>query len=207
MRASSWSFVVGSILCVGVAGYAVWAYGTGEQRVPVHPEMAAVFDAHRALITTHAVGASFALLLGPFQFLDRWRVSSPKAHRLSGYLYLVFGVGVGGVAGLLLAPHSFGGLVSHLGFGSLACLWLFSGVMALVAAKGRRFEDHRRWMIRNFALSLAAVTLRIYLPLSVVAGIPFEKFYPAVAWLCWVPNLILVEWCRQAPGKAPGPSA
>jgi uncharacterized membrane protein len=194
MRARSWRFISGSVLCAGVAGYAIWAYGTGTQRVPVHPEMAVVFDAHRTLITTHAVGAAIALLLGPFQFLDGWRARSPRAHRVTGYLYLTLGVGVGGVAGLLLAPYSFGGLVSHLGFGALACLWLFSGIMALSTAKRRRFGEHRQWMVRNFALTLAAVTLRIYIPASVIAGVPFEKVYPAIAWLCWVPNLILVEW-------------
>jgi uncharacterized membrane protein len=199
--------VCGSLLCVGVAGYALWAYGSGEQRVPVHPEMGAAFDRNRATITLHAVGASFALILGPFQFLDRWRARSPRAHRVAGYLYLTLGVGVGGMAGLLLAPHSFGGLVSHLGFGSLAVLWLFTGIMALLAARARRFEDHRRWMIRNFALSLAAVTLRIYVPASVVAGVSFEQFYPAIAWLCWVPNLIIVEWCRKNPAQARVPIA
>ncbi|MBL9212421.1 MAG: DUF2306 domain-containing protein, partial [Opitutaceae bacterium] len=136
-------------------------------------------------------------LLGPAQFLESWRARAPRAHRIAGYLYLGLGVGVGGVAGVLLAPHSFGGFVSHLGFGLLGCLWLFTGLMALLSAKRRRFEEHRTWMIRNFALSLAAVTLRIYLPVSAMAGIPFEQFYPAIAWFCWVPNLIVAEWGRK----------
>lgn len=206
MRAKSWTFVALTVLCAGVAGYALWAYGGGTQRVPVHPEMAAVFDAHRVLIVTHAVGASVALLLGPFQFLDRWRRQSPRVHRAIGYLYLGLGVGVGGVAGLLMAPFSFGGLVSHLGFGALACLWLFTGAMALVSAKGRRFEAHRLWMTRNFGLTFAAVTLRIYIPASVVAGLPFETCYPVIAWLCWVPNLVAVEWRRRARSKPIAPS-
>ena len=50
-------------------------------------------------------------------------------------------------------------------------------------------------MIRNFALTFAAVTLRAYLGLSqAVFGLSFEAFYPVVAWLCWVPNLIVAEW-------------
>ncbi|MBL9211893.1 MAG: hypothetical protein JNL92_15585, partial [Opitutaceae bacterium] len=61
MRAKSWRFGLMAFLCVGVAGYALWAYGGGVQRVPVHPDMVAVFDAHRTLITVHAVGASIAL--------------------------------------------------------------------------------------------------------------------------------------------------
>jgi hypothetical protein len=42
-------------------------------------------------------------------------------------------------------------------------------------------------------LTLAAVALRIYLPLSVVMGWSFDAAYPAIAWLCWVPNLVLAE--------------
>jgi hypothetical protein len=48
-------------------------------------------------------------------------------------------------------------------------------------------------MIRNFALTFAAVTLRIYLPASMAAGMEFEMAYRAIAWLCWVPNLVIAE--------------
>jgi uncharacterized membrane protein len=195
MKPKSWPFAITLLLSAGVAGYAVWTYVFGDvQRAPVHPAMIAVFNEHRALITIHAAAASLALLLGPFQFLDRLRASRPRLHRTLGYLYLVLGVAIGGISGLLLARHSFGGLVSHIGFGLLAVLWLFTGVMAVVAAKARRFTDHRTWMIRNFALTLAAVTLRLYIPLGFLTSLGFESFYPAVAWLCWVPNLILTEW-------------
>jgi hypothetical protein len=54
-------------------------------------------------------------------------------------------------------------------------------------------------MTRSFALTLAAVTLRIWLPLSAVAGIPFPDAYQVVAWLCWVPNLIVTEWFILRP--------
>ena len=48
-------------------------------------------------------------------------------------------------------------------------------------------------MIRNFALTFAAVTLRIYLPASMAAGIEFGVAYRAIAWLCWVPNVVVAE--------------
>ena len=45
------------------------------------------------------------------------------------------------------------------------------------------------------ALTLAAVTLRIYLPLMLgVFHWSFHSAYIAVAWLCWVPNLLIAEW-------------
>ena len=49
-------------------------------------------------------------------------------------------------------------------------------------------------MIRSYALTYAAVTLRIYLPLSLMAALPMQAAYPAIAWLCWVPNLLVAEW-------------
>src|SRR5260370_20371385 len=73
-------------------------------------------------------------------------------------------------------------------------------------------------MIRSYALTLAAVTLRIYLPASQIAGIPFPDAYQTISWLCWVPNLVVAEWwilrSRLAPGgvvelapRSPGPPA
>jgi hypothetical protein len=206
MRAKSWRFGLIVFWSVGVAGYAIWAYGSGVQRVPVHPDIVAVFNAHRGLITVHAVGSSIALLLGPIQFLDAWRARFPRVHRIAGYSYLLVGVGLGGGAGLLLAPHAFGGLPSRLGFGLLGGLWLCTGILALLAAKRRRWDDHRTWMVRNFALTFAAITLRIYLPVSGMAGIAFEQAYPAIAWFCWVPNLILVEWTRKKPNQVQEPA-
>ena len=56
-------------------------------------------------------------------------------------------------------------------------------------------------MIRSASLTLAAVTLRIYLPLlSVTLGL--EVGYVLVAWLCWVPNILLAEWIlRREPRR------
>jgi hypothetical protein len=42
-------------------------------------------------------------------------------------------------------------------------------------------------MIRSFALTFAAATLRIY-QLSLAAGLNPADSYPVVAWLCWVPD-------------------
>ena len=52
---------------------------------------------------------------------------------------------------------------------------------------------HRRWMVRSLAMTFAAVTLRIYMPLAGVLGFDLMRAYPAIAWLCWVPNAVLVE--------------
>ena len=46
----------------------------------------------------------------------------------------------------------------------------------------------------GYALTLAAVTLRVYLPASMALGLDFDRAYAAIAWLCWVPNLLAAQW-------------
>jgi uncharacterized membrane protein len=185
------SFAVLLVLSLGVAGYAVVAYGCFPLGALVHPRMRAAFEAHPIGIYTHVFASAVALALGPFQFSTKLRTRLLRLHRWLGRLYLV-GVLVGGIAGLFMAFHAFGGRVAHLGFALLAIAWLYTGLRAYVAIRARDIPLHRRWMVRNFALTLAAVTLRLYLPASLAAG-AFEVAYPVIAWVCWVPNLLVAE--------------
>jgi uncharacterized membrane protein len=178
---------------LGVAGYAIGVYGFLPLGAGVHPDMRAAFEAHRTGIYVHVFASAVALVLGPLQFSSRLRTARPGLHRWSGRVYLGVGVLLGGLAGLLMAFHAFGGLGSRLGFACLALAWLFTGLRAYRSIRAGDTASHRRWMIRNFALTFAAVTLRLWLPASVASGIPFEVAYPVVAWLCWVPNLLAAE--------------
>ena len=105
---------------------------------------------------------------------------------------------VGGVAGFGLAFGATAGPIATAGFGLLAPIWIYTTVQGWLTARAGRFEEHRRWMIRSFALTFAAVTLRLYLPLGVMAGLSFQQIYVATAWISWVPNLLLVElWLQR----------
>ncbi|HSN73071.1 MAG TPA: DUF2306 domain-containing protein, partial [Steroidobacteraceae bacterium] len=139
------------------------------------------------------LASAVALILGPLQFIRRLRTRRPTWHRWIGRTYLGVGVLEGGLAGLYLAIHAFGGPVAQLGFAFLAIAWLQTGMLAYLAIREGDVSRHQKWMIRNFALTFAAVTLRLYLPSSAVAGIDFETAYPVIAWVCWVPNLLVAE--------------
>jgi uncharacterized membrane protein len=183
-----------TLLCVGVAAYALVAYSAFPLGSAVHPDMRAAFEANRTAIMAHVFASSVALLLGPLQFLPGLRARWPALHRWSGRAYLGIGVLIGGVSGLLMAQVAYGGLVGRLGFACLAVAWLLSGARAYAAIRAGDIGTHQRWMIRNFAFSFAAVTLRLWLPGSVALGVAFDLAYPAIAWLCWIPNLIAAEW-------------
>lgn len=195
LRASMKLFGIASVflLALGVVAYAVFAYGFLPLGSLLHPDMKASFLAHRTGIYAHIFASAIALALGPFQFLGGLRRRFVRLHRWMGRVYLGIGVLVGGLAGLYMALFAFGGIISKLGFGLLAVLWLYTGLRAFLAIRRGETREHRRWMVRNFSLTLAAVTLRILLPVSGIAGIPFELAYPAIAWLCWVPNLLVAE--------------
>lgn len=181
-------------LSIIIAAYALFVYSFLPLGVLLHPDMMSNFVTHSTGIYAHIFASSLALIIGPFQFSSYLREQYPQIHRWLGRLYLGFGILIGGLAGLYMAFFAFGGVVAKLGFGVLAVLWLYTGVRAYLAIRQGAIAEHKKWMIRNFALTFAAVMLRIYLPLSLAAGIEFEHAYPIIAWLCWIPNLIFVEW-------------
>lgn len=142
--------------------------------------------------------APLALILMPFQFLTKLRASRPKLHRWMGRAYGI-AVLLSGIGGLVLAIRTNSGPVAGLGFGLLALAWLGTTARGIWLAQQRRIAEHKIWMIRSAALTFAAVTLRLFIPLSQVAGFPFETAYTAIAWACWVPNFLLAEiWLRGA---------
>ena len=205
MRPAGFALLV--VLSLGVAGYAVGIYGFLPLGAAVHPDMRATFVAHRAGIYVHVFASTVALVLGPLQFSSRLRTARPGLHRWSGRCYLGVGVLCGGLAGLYMALHAFGGPGSRIGFGCLALAWMYTGFRAYRSIRAGDAASHRRWMVRNFALTFAAVTLRLWLPASVASGMPFEAAYPVVAWLCWVPNLLAAElFLRRKRDPTPGRS-
>ena len=185
-------FVAVVFLSLAIAAYAGVAYGFFPLGTLVHPALRATFALHRVGIYTHVFASVVALALGPFQFSQRLRARRVSWHRWSGRVYLA-GILIGGLAGLFMATHAFGGTVARAGFACLAVAWLWTGRRAWAAIRARDIDAHRRWMIRNFALTFAAVTLRLWLPSLAAAGIAFEKAYPVIAWVCWVPNLLVAE--------------
>lgn len=191
-----------AVLSLAIVGYAVGAYTLLPAGAAVHPDMRSAFEAHRVGLYVHVFASAVALALGPFQFFSALRSARPGLHRWLGRLYLGVGVLVGGLAGLYMAFHAYGGVPGRLGFACLALAWLFTGWRAYLAVRAGKLAAHRRWMVRNFALTFAAVTLRLWLPGSMVAGVPFDLAYPLVAWFCWVPNLVVAElWFN--PGRRP----
>lgn len=157
------------------------------------PDMLGHLNQRRLFFILHISAASIALALGPLQFLPKFRAKNLGLHRWLGRIYAV-SILVAGGAGLVIALWSEGGIVASTGFGLLAILWVGITGTAVRLAMVRKIADHRRWMIRSFALTFAAVTLRLYLLGFIGAGFSYTEASIYLAWLCWVPNLMAAEW-------------
>ncbi len=142
----------------------------------------------------HIFASAVSLLVGFIQFLPRIRQEKINLHKILGFIYLV-SVLVGGFSGLKISPYATGGSVSSWGFSTLAVLWIFCTVFAFYFLFRKKFSSHGRWMIRSYGLTFAAVTLRIYLPISVMIwGIEkFPSYYAVISWACWITNVLIVE--------------
>lgn len=217
----AWVWVLLSSL--GIAAFAVVPYLTASLRTLAEQPsggLAANYAEQpwpiQLAFYAHIVGGGLALVLGPLQFWRGLRSRHPRVHRWTGRTYLT-AVGIGGLAALAIAPVNDAGLVGLFGFGGLGVVWLVTGTLAYRAIRRGDVANHRAWMMRNFALTYAAVTLRIWLPLLIVAQLPFlsggfdfdavfANAYAAVPFLCWLPNLVVAEWLiarRGLPGFRP----
>jgi len=190
-----------TLSAAAVAAYAFALLAVPGMRAPFLQER---FASLPLAVWVHIAGGGSALLLGPLQLSRRLRARRVALHRALGTTYLA-AVLAAGLAGFALALVSEGGVVAHAGFGALAVAWLGTTSTAYARIRAGDRASHGRWMVRSYALTFAAVTLRIQLPVSQAAGIPFEVAYPAIAWLCWVPNLFIAEWllARRTPLSRP----
>jgi len=182
--------IIAIFFSLGIALYALSFLVARERMFP--PPLANSFHARPWSIYPHALFGSIALVLGSVQFWRNLPYGHPTLHRTLGKIYVVVVIGTG-TAGLYMSFFSYGGAVTHAGFGLLALSVLTTTAIAYVQIRRRNVAVHREWMLRSFALIFAAVTLRIELPLLIIVFHDFAPAYAIVSWLCWIPNLVLAE--------------
>lgn len=141
----------------------------------------------------HTVCGGVALSVGWTQFLSSWRNRYRGLHRVLGKLY-VLTVCVSGLAAVCISPQTSTGWVAGLGFGSLGVVWLYVTLQAYRSIRQGDLQRHERLMVYSYSACFAAVTLRLWLPLLLgVFRLDYALAYPVVAWLCWVPNLLVAH--------------
>jgi uncharacterized membrane protein len=207
----NWRWGLMALLAIGVGIVAVAPYATfnAANFNNATARYASETPLRYAGLFVHAFSGVIALLIGPFQFLTKFRNRNPKLHRWMGRIYLT-AILVGSISAFVIAPGMISGLVGEVGLIFLAILWLWTGWNAYSTIRAGDVASHQEWMIRNFALTFGAVTLRIWLGILIGTQVPlinskyggdfdalFVEVYQVVMWLAWVPNLIVAEMIIQ----------
>jgi uncharacterized membrane protein len=139
---------------------------------------------------THIIFGGIALFIGWTQFSLKMRNRRMALHRKLGKFYVV-AVLLSALAGIYIGFFATGGWVSSAGFICLGIIWFYTTLKAYLYIKNAEIEKHQKMMVYSYAACFAAVTLRIWLPVLTMVYGDFSKAYLVVAWLCWIPNLIV----------------
>lgn len=144
---------------------------------------------------THVFSVSFALIAGFTQFSNTVLKEHRNIHKLIGKIYAYDILLVNFPATMIMAVYANGGLPVKIAFVLLDCLWFWFTYRAIAEVKKRNFVKHKQFMIRSYALTLSAVSLRLW---KIVIGglfyIDTISLYRIDAWMGFVVNLMFAEW-------------
>lgn len=152
-------------------------------------------DHWRIAFFIHVYASMWALFAGFTQFSKKLLRDNSRLHRVMGYIYVSNVLLITGPAGLIMGFYANGGIFSRIAFVTLAILWMYFTVMALIRARQKKFKSHRNFMIRSYALTLSALTLRAWkYGITNTMSVHPMDVYRVVAWLGWVGNLAVAEY-------------
>lgn len=149
----------------------------------------------RTVFYFHIFAGMLAIALGPLQFIKALRSKFLNAHRMIGKAYVVAILLIGAPTGLYMAFYANGGLYASLGFVMMSVLWFYTTWMGIQTIRKKQIELHKQWMIRSYAITFSAVSLRLWVPvLSLFSSMDQLQVVIITAWISWLFNLIAAEF-------------
>ncbi|MFN0048056.1 MAG: DUF2306 domain-containing protein [Cytophagales bacterium] len=143
---------------------------------------------------THITSAGFVLLLGLFQFFAKTWLYRIRLHRLLGKIYVFLVLFAAAPSGLVMAVYASGGIWVNACFILLSLLWWTFTFISYQSIRQCNVTEHGNYMLRSYALTISAIMLRLYgFVFTYILGSISEYTYGWLAWLSWVPNLLLIE--------------
>lgn len=160
----------------------------------------------KASFYIHVFTSLLALTAGFTQFSARILASHRWLHRVLGRVYAVVVLLINVPAGLVMGIYANGGPSSKLAFLLLDALWFWFTLKAVLEARRGNIGKHRDYMMRSYALTLSALTLRTWkIILTNTTSLPPETIYMIDAWLGFVPNWLFAEWLINGRKTSPKP--
>jgi uncharacterized membrane protein len=199
-RPNRWPAVALAVVVGVFLAYSLPPYFSGHTRVP------STFAWHYPLLVAHVMFASVAMLTAVAQIWPGLLAHRRALHRRVGRAYVYSAIPAAMCAMVIGAATPFGPFLAVSNV-LLASLWLWFTINGYLAARKRRFAQHRRHMVRSATLALSIITNRIWTPLLVITCQPLQHslfgdkeehfvwFVAGVgAWLGWMIPFFTVQW-------------
>jgi Predicted membrane protein (DUF2306) len=149
----------------------------------------------------HIFSSLWLLASGLTQFSGYILKRRLAIHRFVGRVYVGIILLISGPAALVMACYANGGPLTKLSFIVLSFAWWACTLTAYRAVRTGDIRAHAAWMIRSYALTLSAITLRLMqFALTDNTGISPEAAYELIAWPSWLLNWFLAECLLARPG-------
>lgn len=148
----------------------------------------------------HITSSLFVITVGFLQFIPALLKRYPKLHRTCGKVYVILVLFLSAPSGLVMGFYANGGMWAKISFVTISILWWVFTLWSYLAVRNGKIQQHIAWMVRSYALTLSALTLRTYVLLLPLLHLDLsaKNQYVLVAWLSWIPNLLLAEWAIRA---------
>lgn len=172
------------------------------QYVPYHTDVAflrikqevVVLNHYKIAFFTHVYSSIFLMIFGAFQFSNFIRKKFTLFHRISGKLYVGILLLLSGPSGLIMSYYANGGLIAQISFILLSFFWILFTFLSFYFILKKDIIKHQKFAFRSFALTLSAISLRLFKYLLVFFFEPFPMdAYRMAAWSGWTFNLLVVE--------------
>jgi len=143
---------------------------------------------------SHVYSSVFVLLAGFTQFSNYLRTKFSNVHRYVGYGYIGLVLLVASPSGLVMAYYANGGIIAQISFSILSILWFIFTFQAFRFAKQKNWQAHKNFMLRSYALTLSAISLRLFKwMIASIWELPPMDTYRIVSIAGWVINLMVIE--------------
>jgi uncharacterized membrane protein len=180
------------LLALGIISinFLLTVYGKYRQ---LDPAAYTMFWTRRGWLWIHLAGGALTIILGLVQFLTQWPRAYPHLHRWTGRIYmtglLIACVGATGLIATSPAPFAI-----RTAFAATALAWLTTALTGLIAIRGGRVWSHRRWMVRNYLVTLSPITFRALIEVPGVMELaPPPVMIPMLLWSSWLLPLLICE--------------
>jgi uncharacterized membrane protein len=155
-------------------------------------------------VVLHILGAATYALVGAFQFVPRFRARHLDWHRRAGRVTAVAGLVVAASAvwmTLFYATQPGTGPLLHalrllFGPAMVACL-----VLGITSVRRGDIRAHRAWMIRGYAIAIAAGTQAFTQGIGTALLGPGALHVDLSLGAAWVINLGIAEWVIRRPAR------